>query len=259
LAAVLLLIGLVAVIGSGLFGDSSDEQQPGQIYPEKAKVVRDDYPEKAKVVRDDYPKKAKAQPTEERIIEDLGIPPLDLGLHDLAKVVKVPSWDVLNVRAGPSVKDPIVAELEPNTRGVKVLSRPNGDSGWWLVSVFGGIEGWASSNHLELTSSKQPVDSYGREATLAEQINDQIGAGEAISRGLLTGLSCQQLWVARNFVYARHGYAFTTQRAQNFFGGELSYSRRTEVTQSTIHRYMTVTDGQNRDLVVSAEEASGCR
>jgi hypothetical protein len=31
-------------------------------------------------------------------------------------------------------------------------------------------------------------------------------------------MSCQQLWYARNAIYARNGYCFTTEQAQAVFG-----------------------------------------
>jgi len=43
-------------------------------------------------------------------------------------------------------------------------------------------------------------------------------SGRYLSNGELASLSCRDLWVARNEIYARNGYCFHTSRAINYFG-----------------------------------------
>lgn len=62
-------------------------------------------------------------------------------LHD---VVGVASNDVLNVRAGPGVKNPIVGELAYDAQNVEVLRV---DGNWGLVNVDEG-SGWTSMRFL---------------------------------------------------------------------------------------------------------------
>ena len=41
----------------------------------------------------------------------------------------------------------------------------------------------------------------------------------------LAGLTCNDLWVARNEIYARNGYCFRTRRAINYFGNAGCWTR----------------------------------
>lgn len=65
----------------------------------------------------------------------------------LYDVTGVAANDVLNVRAGPSVSEPVIGTLAPDARGVEVI-RPSHGEGWGLVNV-GGRAGWASLAYLQ--------------------------------------------------------------------------------------------------------------
>jgi len=63
----------------------------------------------------------------------------------LYDVVGVRSDDVLNVRAGPGARHPIVGTLAYNQTGVEVLRAENG---WGLINI-GEVTGWASLRFLQ--------------------------------------------------------------------------------------------------------------
>jgi hypothetical protein len=62
----------------------------------------------------------------------------------------------------------------------------------------------------------------------------------------------------RNWVYARHGYAFTTPKAQAYFGGQGGYNRNNAVDQRTVGSYMNAADNHNKKLLLAQEQRLGC-
>lgn len=83
--------------------------------------------------------------------------------------------------------------------------------------------------------------------------------GSPLPESSLRNRSCDELWSLRNWVYARHGYAFTTSRARTYYGAQSGYQRNSRVTSATVSNYLTPTDLTNRDRVVEAERATRCR
>jgi hypothetical protein len=75
----------------------------------------------------------------------------------------------------------------------------------------------------------------------------------------LLAQSCDELWAQRNWVYARHGYAFTTARAQNYFAAFPDYTRDAAVTKNTVARHLNTADKANVDLLKNAEKLKGCK
>ena len=45
-------------------------------------------------------------------------------------------------------------------------------------------------------------------------------SGRVLAPGELSGLSCQDLWVARNEIFYRNGYCFKTPRGRSFFSND---------------------------------------
>lgn len=87
----------------------------------------------------------------------------------------------------------------------------------------------------------------------------RVREGLSIDRGAVSTATCDTLWSARNWVYARHGYSFSTDKARRYFGSQSGYSRNAAVTSQTIAGYLTSVDKANRDLIMEAEESRGCR
>jgi ABC-type amino acid transport substrate-binding protein len=83
-------------------------------------------------------------------------------------------------------------------------------------------------------------------------------AGKAVV-GASLGEDCETLWRARNWVFARHGYAFGTAKARNFFSAQRGYSRDEAVNAKTIEALLTAVDQSNRELLVDREREIGCR
>ena len=68
------------------------------------------------------------------------------------RVVAVEYDDVLNIRAGPSMGYPVVGEIPPSGRGVR-LTGPC--SGWCPIS-YNGASGWVFARHLAIEPAVAP-------------------------------------------------------------------------------------------------------
>ena len=71
-----------------------------------------------------------------------------------------------------------------------------------------------------------------------------------LTRGDLAGLSCFELWVARNEIYARNGYCFRKRRARNYFGNAGCWTRNPR-----LNRF----EQRNVMLIRRLERWRGCR
>ena len=80
-----------------------------------------------------------------------------------------------------------------------------------------------------------------------------------ISSSDLSGLSRDTVAAIRNEIYARHGYAFTTARWQNYFAGKTWYHRDSSCTESTINARLSSLERANISTIVSYEESKGWR
>lgn len=71
------------------------------------------------------------------------------------KVVKVESWDTLNMRSGPGVKNAVVVKLPPDAKGLsmaggqKIVGRTN-----WVKVSWQGKTGWVSKAYLGAQGDK---------------------------------------------------------------------------------------------------------
>lgn len=73
-----------------------------------------------------------------------------------------------------------------------------------------------------------------------------IVAGVPLSGGLIepaqaqsSAMTCDQLWYARNAIYAREGYCFTTERGRAVFGAGCfpPFGRLTPGEQDQVHAF----------------------
>ena len=80
-----------------------------------------------------------------------------------------------------------------------------------------------------------------------------------ISFSDLSGLNQDTVAAIRNEIYARHGYAFTTSRWQNYFAGKTWYHRDSSCTESTINARLSSLERANISTIVSYEESKGWR
>jgi hypothetical protein len=88
---------------------------------------------------------------------------------------------------------------------------------------------------------------------------DKVKAGKLLQGHELMNLGCEDLWALRNWVYARHGYDFTTSRAKSYFSAFSDYHRNPRCTKDTVSRYLGGADTANRDSLLSMERAKGCQ
>ncbi|MGN1031643.1 MAG: YARHG domain-containing protein [Butyricicoccaceae bacterium] len=80
-----------------------------------------------------------------------------------------------------------------------------------------------------------------------------------ISSADLRGLSKDTIAAIRNEIYARHGYAFTTARWQNYFAAKSWYHRNSAVTADTVNSYLSSLEKRNIDTIASYEKSMGWR
>lgn len=86
------------------------------------------------------------------------------------KVVKVESWDTLNMRSGPGVSNAVVVRLPHNASGLTMVgdSKTVGRTGWVQVS-WQGNTGWVSKAYLgaqsAATAEQTRVSTPGQETT----------------------------------------------------------------------------------------------
>ncbi|NQV12516.1 YARHG domain-containing protein [Candidatus Uhrbacteria bacterium] len=67
---------------------------------------------------------------------------------------------------------------------------------------------------------------------------------------------CDVLWQSRNAIYAGHGYAFVTARAQEWVKQYSWYRRDQSITEKTVK--LNETDIANRDYVLQLEKKHSC-
>ena len=68
------------------------------------------------------------------------------------RVVDVDDDDVLNIRAGPSAGHPIVGEIPPTGRGLRLL----GECQIWCRISYNGAAGWVSARYLAAEPAVAP-------------------------------------------------------------------------------------------------------
>jgi hypothetical protein len=60
---------------------------------------------------------------------------------------------------------------------------------------------------------------------------------QSLSRTILQSLSLQELSIARNEIYARHGYPFASRALQDHFARKSSYYRDQSATDPTFNSF----------------------
>lgn len=80
-----------------------------------------------------------------------------------------------------------------------------------------------------------------------------------ISTSDLRGLSRDTVAAIRNEIYARHGYAFTTERWQSYFAAKTWYHRDSTCTEATIKARLSSIERANISTIVAYEESMGWR
>lgn len=82
---------------------------------------------------------------------------------------------------------------------------------------------------------------------------------EYISSSDLSGLGQDTVAAIRNEIYARHGYAFTTERWKNYFSAKSWYVRDESCTESTVTSRLNSIEKANVNTIVAYEESVGWR
>jgi len=90
-------------------------------------------------------------------------------------------------------------------------------------------------------------------ARIAQIVQQERAMGCDIDGGGNTGMTCDQLWVARNSMYKTHGYCFKTERAIRYFGnGGCIYQNESDIPLTQAERTLVA-------QYVAQERAQGCQ
>ncbi len=108
---------------------------------------------------------------------------------------------------------------------------------------------------------------YGEDAASGNDYYENVDStdylwptdSQYISTADLRGMSEDTVAAIRNEIYARHGYAFTTARWQNYFAAKTWYHRDSTCTESTIRARLSSIERANISTIVAYEESRGWR
>ncbi len=218
---------------------------------------------------------------------------LTFGIYLPWHIVNLQRWRIENafvVRGedrSPTPADPIEAFLEARAKDPKTwIVLGGGFVGFVAIILLLGAAQFAVGkvgqiwNDLSASQGSRPVEVVSVEPVdlggdtpgelhpsiiahlSSTSFTKIVQAGVAIPASRtqeLNAQSCDELWALRNWAYARHGYAFTTPRAANYFAAFPDYTRNPAVNKNTASRYLSDVDRDNVELVKSAEKRRGCK
>lgn len=145
-----------------------------------------------------------------------------------------------NVRSGPGSKYPIVAVIR---LGEPFQFRSDGND-WWRVKTASGTVGFIHSSRVSRSQGEVRTwifaDSSVRELSPRE----------------VNQLSIDDLWRARNEIFARRGLIFQTEKGKRLAKSLGVQYKPVSSNQQTITESMNVIERRNISLIESAESAS---
>jgi N-acetylmuramoyl-L-alanine amidase len=77
----------------------------------------------------------------------------------LLPMIVVPPGDVVNLRAGPSVDEPVILRMGP--RQSALISGKSHDGRWWKIRM-GNLVGWVSAQFVRITGDTSTVPVVSR-------------------------------------------------------------------------------------------------
>lgn len=128
---------------------------------------------------------------------------------------------------------------------LQVLSKGNP---WWYVRTQSGQQGYAHSNWIACCKTALVP------AATASSAVPQAPPPATAMPLTRQPQSCEELWYARNLIWHRNGYCFSTDRAISAFGND---NCRRGQNQSNIS--LSPADRAEVDRLVALESQSGCR
>lgn len=140
----------------------------------------------------------------------------------------------LALRSGTSGNAQRLAKMPEGTR-LEVLGT-EGD--WDHVRLTDGREGWAHSRWIACCTTAE--DRSG-------------GASAGTTAQVSQGPTCDDLWHARNAIWARYGYCFTSERGKAAFGTTCSRD------QAQVQAMMSSDDRAQVETLLGQEAGMGCR
>lgn len=126
-----------------------------------------------------------------------------------------------------------------DSSSAKYISESNGSSSQEMIETISEITG-SSSGQISSKNNGQDQDYILPDCDSRYYSQEELEA-----------LSAEQLKLARNEIYARHGYIFKTDNTKNYFNSKSWYRGTvTEVTDDMLNEYEIA----NRDLIILIEK-----
>jgi YARHG domain len=111
------------------------------------------------------------------------------------------------------------------------------------------------------TYLKLRIDRINKFETLGYKAVFPTSDKEIIPQDQLEALKCDQMWPARNEIYYRRGYCFTTEIGQNYFKSDKDCPRncasRKEINE-VVKRSMSRVEDENIRNIGAREVEEGC-
>jgi hypothetical protein len=107
--------------------------------------------------------------------------------------------------------------------------------------------------------TQQPTESQpGSPATASVWLFPDSNS-RLLTDGDLAGLDCFKLWIARNEIFARNGYIFSTQKGRAYAATLGSAYQGTDANQDRVRSRMNRVERQNIDRVQYFERRLNCK
>jgi hypothetical protein len=103
-----------------------------------------------------------------------------------------------------------------------------------------------------------PLDEELPEVTPLRQAIAAVRLGEHIPNHALASLRCIDLQLTRNWIWAKHGYVFSSNEVQEIFAEEEDYQPNPELTRVIIERRLEQVDKATRSALNARMKDMGC-
>ncbi len=159
-----------------------------------------------------------------------------LTINLLSDMARFRTWKEVFFHTQARVYEECVRDIRANGPADKLPQRPYAYSLGKPRIAGGGHAGLATTPDPEVSGFVLP-DSNTREFTAAQ----------------LQSLGLLQLYLARNEIFARHGYDFSTPMLQRYFAAQPWYQRRPGMKNPELSRI----ESRNSDLILQVEKSKG--
>ena len=152
-------------------------------------------------------------------------------------------------------RKPVIYQRDAIASDLSYLSFEPSHDGLYAFEATPGLDGAPSTRFLFLVDA--PPDAKAM-APFIEQIKVEVSLTDSIDTGYLHNLGCEELWALRNWVFARHGYTFSTDEAHHYFSSEPEYAPDPAVTRDSITPLLSPVDRSNIQELQRLESSADC-